>query len=281
MSSNLPTIGSPSEWQAFWNRHPLWPEKFKFLHSTLEKVFMREMASEGPTDRVLFFIGRLCVEDFNEVFLFSGNGYGFGALKILRGLYERAVTLAYIAKHPEQADMFLEYHHIHQGKMLRHAMPLLAKASGQIPSEELRSAEALYNTYKGKFREPLCKKCNTYRTRFSWSSLDLVSMARDVDMEGLYFAAYYVPTLQSHATTSAIINRLEIKKDGHLSFDPEPQREWSDRALVAAHNVIIHVLLTQNTYFNLVLDDEIQQRMNDFSDIWRRKAVQPQEGVVI
>lgn len=276
MNSNLPTIGSPSEWQAFWGRHPLWPQKFKLLHSTLERVFIREMASENPADRVVFFIGRLCAEDFNEVFLLSGNGYGFGALKILRGLYERAVTLAYVAKHPDQADMFLEYHYIHQGKMLSHAKPLLDKARGQIPSEELRSAEELYKTYKSKFREPLCKKCKTYRTRFAWSPLDLASMARDVNMDGLYFAAYYFPTLQSHATASAIINRLDMRSEGHLSFDPEPQQEWSDRALAAAHNVIIHVLLTQNKYFNLALDDEIQQRMNDFGDIWGRKAVEKQ-----
>ena len=233
------------------------------------------MESEGPADKVVFFVGRLCVEDFNEVFLLSANGCGFGALKILRGLYERAVTLAFMSKHPDQADMFLEYHYIHQGKMLTHAKPLLDKTRDQIPYEEVRAAEELYKTYKAKFREPLCKKCNTYRTRFSWSLLDLASMARDVGMEGLYFAAYYFPTLQSHATASSIINRLEMKTDGHLGFDPEPQRDWCDRALVAAHNVIIHVLLTQNAYFELVLDDEIQQRMNDFSEIWRRKAPEP------
>ena len=233
------------------------------------------MAPKGHADRVVFLIGRLCVEDFSEVFLLSGNGYGFGALKILRGLYERAVTSAYIAKHPEQADAFLEYHHIHQGKMLTHAKPLLNKARNQITSEELRSTEELYKTYKGKFREPLCKKCNTYRTRFSWSPLDLASMARDVDMEALYFAGYYFPTLQSHATASAVMYRLKMETDGHISFDPESQRDWSDRALVAAHNVIIRVLLTQNTYFNLLLDDEIQQRMNDFGEIWGRKAVEP------
>ena len=272
MDSNLPIIGFSEEWQAFFGRHPLWTEKFKLLHSTIERVFIRQIAPGCPADRVVFLLGRLCCEDFNEVFLLSGNGYGFGALKILRGLYERAVTSGYIAKHPDQAENFLEYHHIHQGKMLTHAKSLLEKAKHQISDEDLRNAEELYKTYKNKFREPLCKKCNTYRTRFSWSPLDLVSMSRDVEMDGLYFEGYYFPTLQTHATASAVMSRLKMKTDGHISFDPESQRNWSDRALVAAHNVIIRVLLIQNTFFNLLLDDEIEQRKNDFLEIWRRKS---------
>ena len=274
MDSNLPTIGFSGEWQAFFGRHPRWPEKFKLLHSTLERVFIRQIAPRSPADRVIFLIGRLCVEDFSEVFLLSGNGYGFGALKILRGLYERVVTSGYIAKHPDQADAFLEYHHIHQGKMLKHAKPLLEKVKNQISPEELRTTEELYKTYKDKFREPLCKKCNTYRTRLSWSPLDLASMSRDVDMEELYFAGYYFPTLQTHATASTVMSRLKMKTDGHTTFDPESQRMWSDRALVVAHNVIIRVLLIQNTYFNLLLDDEIEQRKNDFLEIWGHKAAE-------
>ena len=274
MDFNLPIIGSSGEWQDFFKRHPLWPEKFKLLHNTFERVFIRQIAPKGPADKVIFLIGRLCVEDFSEVFLLSGNGYGFGALKILRGLYERAVTSGYIAKHPDQAEAFLEYHHIHQGKMLKHAKPLLEKTRNQISPEELKTSDELYKTHKGKFREPLCKKCNTYRTRFSWSPLDLASMSRDVDMEELYFAGYYFPTLQSHATASSVMSRLKMKTDGHISFDPDPQREWSDRALVAAHNVIIRVLIIQNKYFNLLFDDEIEQRNNDFLEIWGRKAAE-------
>jgi hypothetical protein len=274
LDSNFPTIGFSDEWQAFFERHPLWPDKFKLLHSTLESVFIRQLSPRGPADRVVFLLGRLCVEDFNEVFLLSGNGYGFGALKILRGLYERAVTSGYIAKHPDQAEIFLEYHHIHQGKMLTHAKPLFEKSRHQISDEEIKNTEKLYKTYKDKFRELLCKKCNTHRTRFSWSPLDLASMSKDVEMQGLYFAGYYFPTLQTHATASAVISRLKMKTDGHISFDPESQRDWSDRALVAAHNVIIHVLSMQNTFFNLQLNDEIDKRSNDFFEIWGRKATE-------
>ena len=38
--------------------------------------------------------------------MLSGNGYGFGAYKIVRGMYERVVTAMYIAKDPGEARKF-------------------------------------------------------------------------------------------------------------------------------------------------------------------------------
>lgn len=268
MGVNQPVIGFQDEWRAFFERHPLWTDKFQLLHNTLEKFFIREFKPRNPADKVIFFIGRVCVEDFNEIFLLCGNGYGFGALKMLRGLYERAVTSGYIAKKPDQAETFLEYHHIHKGKMLKHAKRFFDKIENQIDPEEIRDAERLYTEYRDKFQETLCKKCKKYRTRFSWSPLDIVSMAKKADMEELYFAAYYYPTLQTHATATAIMSRMKTKAAGGISFDEQSQRDWSDRALIAAHNVMIRVLLIQNTYFNLVLDNELEQRKSDFVEIW-------------
>jgi len=95
MDNKIPTLGFPEEWASFFQRHPLWPEKFRLLHSTLERVFIREFSPNNPADKVVFFMGRLCAEDFNEVFLLCANGYGFGGLKIVRGLYERAITTGY------------------------------------------------------------------------------------------------------------------------------------------------------------------------------------------
>ena len=53
--------------------------------ATARKVFLRTVKSDKPSDRVGFFLGRICVEDFNEILLLAGNGSGIGALKVLRG----------------------------------------------------------------------------------------------------------------------------------------------------------------------------------------------------
>jgi hypothetical protein len=41
-------------------------------------------------ERIIFFLGRMVVDDFGGILMLSGNGYGFGAYKVARDMYERA-----------------------------------------------------------------------------------------------------------------------------------------------------------------------------------------------
>lgn len=268
MPSKPHTVGFPKEWKRFFESHPKWIESYKLLHSTLEKIFFRKFEPEIAADRVVFFLGRLCVEDFNEIFLLCANGYGFGGLKILRGLYERAITAGYISRNPKEAELFLEYHFIHKGKMLTHARNFFGDIEDQVDPKEISDAEEKYRLYRDKFKEPLCKKCKTYRTRFTWSTLDLLSMAKKANMDKLYFPGYFFPTLQTHATPSSLMSRMRVKDDGNVSFDEGSQPDWAEKALVAAHNILLRVMLIQNEHFSLDLDDEIEDRGKDFRTIW-------------
>lgn len=270
MNDKIPTVGSPEEWQSFFSRHPLWPEKFKLLHATLENVFIRKYSPKSQADEVVFFLGRLCAEDFNEAFLLCANGYGFGGLKIVRGLYERAVTSGYIAKYPKEAESFMAYHFIHKGKMLNHAKTF-TNINKEIPKKEIEETENQYRKHKEKFKEPLCKKCGTYKTQFSWSKLDVASMARKIGLGSLYFPGYYYPTLQAHATPLSFMSRIIIKSQSNASFDEKTQRDWADRAFIVAHNIILCVIMIQNTYFKLRMDNEIEARNKDFILIWGNK----------
>jgi hypothetical protein len=88
-------IGNSIEQEAFLTANPARVKAIEDLYATAKKVFLRKMQSDKPADRVGFYLGRICVEDFSEIFVLAGNGHGVGALKILRGMYERAVTSAY------------------------------------------------------------------------------------------------------------------------------------------------------------------------------------------
>jgi hypothetical protein len=39
-------------------------------------------------DKFVYFYGNLVAEDFMEIFLMAANGYGYGAMKLLRSMYE-------------------------------------------------------------------------------------------------------------------------------------------------------------------------------------------------
>lgn len=108
------------------------------------------MTSNKPADRVGFYLGRICVEDFREIFLLAGNGHGIGALKILRGVYERAVTAPYILANPDEADAFLEYDKVHKHKAYMHARKL-GEHGPRLTPETIKRIEDEFEAVKPMF----------------------------------------------------------------------------------------------------------------------------------
>jgi len=269
MSLHEIVFGLSHEWETFLKRHSVLTEKLKPLFETLDKVFIRKVETDKEADRVVFFMGRLCVEDFMEILLLCGNGYGIGGMKLLRGLYERAVTLGYIAKNPGKAEEFLEYYHVHQGKYFNHANKVF-QMSKYLSAEQIAQIQSEYKKAKEKYQEIVCKKCGTCRTRFSWSELDILSMAQRAGLDKLYLQCYYEPTLQAHATVSSLTARMKIRENGQVTFDEGAQHEKADWALIGAHNIILYILDVENDYFKMGLQEEIQERFNDFKLIWEK-----------
>jgi hypothetical protein len=182
-------------------------------------------------------------------------------------LYERVVTLGYIADNPNQAEPFLEYHHIHKNKMLIHAEKIF-DLEKTIGAKEILTTKENYKIYKNKFQEIACKKCKTKRTMLSWSKLDTASMAKKIGLDGLYFPGFFYPTLQTHATPTSLMARMKDRENGNIGFDEGAQHEWASKSLITAHNLMIYVLMIQNTYFELNIDSEIEERKSDFQEMW-------------
>ena len=263
------SFGSQEDWQHFSESHQVLLRKLPLLFKTFERVFLRTIDTTKPADGVIYFLGRVAMEDFMEIVLLCGNEYGVGALKILRGLYERAVTAAYLAKYPEEVDSFLEYHHVHMGKLLNHTVELF-DVRRIFPEDKLAEIRANYERTKPRFQEPLCKTCGTTRTRLSWSKLNIGAMAKKGDeyLARLYLTCYFLPTLNAHSTLHALSTQAKTSDHGGLTFDDSAQREHADEALRAAHLTMLLALGTQNRHFKLGLDEELGERRGDFAEAW-------------
>src|SRR5439155_26675809 len=78
------SCGFPEEWKDFEKRHRLLLERFPNLVAALNTAFIRRATLSEHIDKFIFFYGRLCCEDFFEVGLCCGNGYGAAAMKLVR-----------------------------------------------------------------------------------------------------------------------------------------------------------------------------------------------------
>jgi Family of unknown function (DUF5677) len=277
-------FGSQDEWERFNLNFPKFVEKYDALEETRDKIFQRK--GEGNLfDLVIFGFGRVCSEDFQQALILCGNGFGIGALQIVRGMYERHVTAAYLLKHPDELDKFLEYDKVQKGKGLIHFSRPYTKdeMDNMVPREEQDRIMALYEEAKKHFTKPLCEKCKTTQPLGSWTKLSTLALAEKSErgLDNHYYHHYYEPTMFSHSTVGAIETRIRPDENGHPYFDPEGQHKKVKMALVAAHLLCIFVLDLQNDYFKLGFDDELKQLSRDYRDCWAPNEPDGGDGVAV
>lgn len=264
-------FGFPDDQNAFQNRNKEFILRFPRLKAAFFKVFdaefLRSIDSARKLDRVIFYMGRLCIEDFFEILLLAANGYGFGALKILRALYERAVTLKYLSQNPNEVDDFLNYSYVEKHKILD-----AWRFSGCDRSllQEVMGQEGVKKVEGGYGQIPK----STRKSSFKWSKFDFVTMAKKTGALGERLAsAYYLPLCHGHATAVGLLARLEPNASGVVDFNPGPQPREADEALRNAHWITLSVLETQQEHFKTRDLEAILRICNeDYSHIWHRES---------
>lgn len=268
MSNDLTFYGFPDECKKFEQRHPLWSEITGNLVKAMNLAFTRVQVMDGVADKLVYFFGRIVLEDFMEITLVSYHGYGVAASKLVRSMYEHAVTLRYLHEHPEEAETFLAYHLVQQDKLA--SVVIETFGENIFPADlraEIRSKAA---EVKKDFMVPVCDHPGAkMRLNHSWNKLDFVAMAKKTGELGtLILPGYYMPLRHAHPTFGGLTERLEIV-DGRMGLDAEAQPEIADRSLTTAHNCILNALSVQGSHFKIEgLDEAMQVCYRDFYRVW-------------
>jgi hypothetical protein len=264
-------FGFQEQWQEFQRRNDKFLSRIPNLTAAFALCFHRELEDSEVIDRVVYMLGRECVEDFFEILLLAGNGYGIGALKLLRGLYERAVTLVYLSEHPDEVDSFYNYFPVWQHKFLE----AIRRSYGDtlLPEGVTNEQEQLYRDVRDNYKVTSCENCGTTRINHTWNKLDLVAMAHKTGALGkLIVPAYYVPLSHAHPTARGMVARTEETPSGGIAFNPDSQPKEADSAVRLAHTIMLVVVETQEKHFALNdLKEPLQTCLKDFNEIWSKE----------
>jgi len=258
-------FGLPDQWEEFANEYPVFIEKLPALNRTIERVVSREGQSRGIADAVIFFLGRLCAEDFSEVLLMAANGYGFAAMRLLRSMYERAVTLAYLSKNPKEVNDFCDYFLVTQKKILNRLRDL----HGDVEVDKMLGKKTV-DEVEQSFKSVRPRFVKGKKLQISWTKKTMEQLVEDAGKEykELYLYCYIIPLLQAHPSASSIINRLE-ERGGSISFDIASANSIVVWPLICAHNLVLRMIDLHNNYFGLGMDAEIRERAEDFLACWK------------
>ncbi len=266
---------------AFDRRHPHWSAVLGRLWQTINIASTRRQTMSGSIDKFVYFYGNLVAEDFMELFLMAVNGYGYGAMKLLRSMYEHTVTLKYLHDHPDELQAFFDFDRVQQYKLMK---PILETfGEGVLPTDVVEETQRRYAEVKDKFMMKSCKSktCDERRVGHTWSKLDFVSMAKTTGAIGsLIVPGYFMPLRHAHSTVRAMTERLG-HGDGHMGFNRELQPEEADQALMTAHNCVLVALEIQDERFKIPgLKSAVENCVRDWALIWSPEALTQSEASV-
>lgn len=246
-------IGYPDEWRTFVRGHSMFYEVLPKVMEAINLAFNRTFHSKNKADSLVFLLGCLVVEDFDEIMLLSGNGRGFGSQKILRGMFERAVTLAYLHEHredvPDEASRFLKFYPIARYKLSQSLHQTLGK--DVIDAATLAQHKVLRDGVLEDYQAPCgFDGCEKVRDGFSWTSMSVVEMAQSLpNFKPLIGLAYYMPMPDTHANIMAIFNRLDGQDTLTMHQSDAKARVAAKQTLSMAHWLAILALDVQAKHF--------------------------------
>lgn len=265
-------VGFEEEQEKFHFRNQKFILEFKELYLVMKKVFERPIPRDSEVSALVYALGAMAIDDFVGIYLLVANGSGREADKLLRGFYERTVTMSYLSKYPESTDDFIEYLAYERYTIAEELKKTKMFEDGKH-DELLAGIQSDYDTYKRTHsKEEKCQCCGRRNRMPSWTKMGIAEMARKagqgLDDPLVYLVSYLFPTKKFHVTPLGVSGFLSLDADDNLSLRWEPNPWEADRTLAQAHWLLVTVLEVQNNFFNLGLDDTLLEHDNRLGQIW-------------
>jgi hypothetical protein len=116
-------IGTEQQWQPFFDQYPGLMDALNALIEISAK-YAEPVPLPSLAHKIVFALAQVVLEESWEILLLVANNYKNGATKMLRGLYERVLTIAYIGQNPEKAQRFFDYGFIQEHRIIGPALNL-------------------------------------------------------------------------------------------------------------------------------------------------------------
>jgi len=256
--------------------HP--PDNEPLANLPDEDPLVIEAEDRYVADISSFMMARIAVDDFSELLTLAANGWGNGAMKTLRGMYERVVTSAYVALFPAVSRALVDSTWTQQWKVWKRAVALKPELADEVAPETIELLQKRATEAQARHEESICKKCLQLKQVHAWTKVDLETMAIKVDkrltelgldhgsLAGYYLRCYLQPTAIAHATGTSVNERFE-QVDGQWTYKMDSSKERR-QAMMFGHAILLLLLGRQIQHFGYGLEDRLALRFKAFRAVW-------------
>jgi uncharacterized protein DUF5677 len=215
-----------------------------------------------PLAKVLRFLAKMVVNSNGAVLLLSVYGYGNDAMKVVRSMYEAAVTAAYLRVHPEKVDDYLDYFAIRRWRFYEHMKDEDPAQVEHFTPEHVGEMKAEYEQARPKFVKN--KKGDLYS---SWrKGVSLKRMADETQLGDLYPVFYSVASSIQHVDVAGMSHQVA---DGVLDVVVAPNEKFVKEAAIVGQHMTLRVLYEFNAAAKLGFDAQIEEAGKNHVAAWK------------
>ncbi len=234
-------LSTQGEVNSFEQRNPVFMRVLPRLVDLIDAISHRPLHTPDLEGKVLAGVALVTIRSFRDIVLIARQGIGLGSLQLLRGMFERTITLAHIHAHPETAKDLVDYGAIQYHK---HAKLMRDKLGEEAVSDEkLAELLARRQEVEQRFKRPLCDRAGCKpRLHHSWTPITPYQMAEAAQLDHLLPSAYSQPTLETHATIASVLSTATDLPNGIGILMSGGQQFEADVAVNIAHQLVLRVL---------------------------------------
>jgi hypothetical protein len=254
-------IGYPDFVPVMLEEHAKFFEAMQTIPPMMDDVF--SLAHSEPLHKVCRHLAKMVANSMNAVLLLGMNGVGNDALKIVRSMFEAAVTVTYLRRHPEEFDDYFDFHFIvamkRQKYMEKHDPNALSRISPKVIASNIAGYDRVKSRYLNKWG----------KVRGYWSKKGFPEICAEVGLEGHYLTFYDLTSRIIHADISGVLAQGD-REPGVLDVEIAPSDLNVDMALSSAHAYLVQAV---SEYIKLARPDKqaIADRLDaDFVTVWKK-----------
>ena len=245
-----PVFGFEEFWPEVYERHKRQFDAIgDLIHLGNEAIEIAEATSDEPVKNVICFLTRATISGACEVIVLCGNGYGAGAMKIVRGMYESRWMSEYLRLNPKEVEDYLEFSKVLLWRRLKWTEEYRANS---ISPGAMKKAEADYQQVVRQFTDGKGK------VRQQWSKKSIGKMAREIGREKEYELPYSIACSIHHQNFEGLLALFVSDEDGEVTPNLPPSRTWVNGALTAAWANLWFALNTLNSSCGLHLEKSLE-----------------------
>jgi Family of unknown function (DUF5677) len=218
-----------------------------------------------PLAKVLRHLSKMVSNSFSALLMLAINGFGNDAMKLARGMFETALTVAYLKRHPKEFDDYMDYHWIISMKRHRYVLKHAPELLTQIEPEAIEEIINNYQRVSPKFTDARGK------IRARWSKKSFAQIAEGVGMAENYETFYRFASGMHHGDVSGMMMQMD-PEEGVLDVDIAPSLKWVREALISGHAALV---VAVSEYVDCCAPDKkdlSDKLVADFMKAWEKQV---------